>query len=66
MGSAKLPPLNPFLEIYGVVIPTKDSNSIPQLPEKDHPDMNSRDGGDGSQSEYELELEDGNAFDFIS
>ena len=66
MGSAKLPPLDPFLEINGIVIPTNDFNSTPQFPEKDHPDVNSRDGGDDSKSEYELELEDGNAFYFIS
>ena len=62
MGFAKL--LDPFLEIDGIVIHTNDFNSTPQFPEKDHPDVNSRDGGNDSESEYELELEDGNAFDF--
>ena len=52
MGSAKLPPLDPFLQIDGIVIHTNDFNSTPQFPEKDHPDVNSRDGGD--ESEYEL------------
>ena len=60
------PPLDPFLEIDGIVIPTNDFNSTPQFPEKDHPDVISRDDGDDSEPEYELELEDGNAFDFIS
>ena len=41
MGSAKLPPLDPFLEIDEIVIPTNDFNSTPQFPEKDHPDLNS-------------------------
>ena len=54
MRSAKLPPLNPFLEIDGIVIPTKDFNSTPKFPEKDHPNMNRRHGGDDSESEYEL------------
>ena len=66
MGSAKLPPLDPLLENDGIVIPTNDLNSTSQFPEKDHPDVNSRNGGDDSECEYELELEDGNAFDFIS
>ena len=29
MGSAKLPPLDPFLETYGIVIPTNEFNSTP-------------------------------------
>ena len=66
MGPAKLPALNPFLEIDGIVIPANDFNSTPKFPEKDHPNMNSRHGRDDSESEYELELENGNAFYFIS
>ena len=61
-----LPPLNPFVEIDGIVIPTNGFNSTPQFTEKDHPNMNSRDGRDDSESEYELELEGGNVFYFIS
>ena len=39
-------PLDPFLETYGIVIPTNEFNFTPQFPEKEHPDVNSRDGGD--------------------
>ena len=65
MGSAKLPPLDPFLETYGIVIPTNEFNSTPQFPEKEHLDVNSRDGGDDGIRER-VELEDENAFDCIS
>ena len=49
MGSAKLPPLDPFIEIDEIVITTNDLNSAPQFSEKDHQDVNSRDGGDDSE-----------------
>ena len=65
MGSAKLPPLDPFLETYGIVIPTNEFNSTPQFPEKEHSDVNSRDGGDDGII-VRVELEDGNAFVCIS
>ena len=54
MRSAKLPPLDPFLEIDGIVIPTNDFNSTLQFPEKDHPDVNSRHGGDDSEQSTSL------------
>ena len=62
MGSAKLRPLDHFLETYVIIIPTNEFNSTPQFPEKEHPDVNSKDDG----IRVRVELEDGNAFDCIS
>ena len=64
MGSKDLPPLDPFAEINGISVPSVHFNSGEEYPENSHPNVNSRENDD-SESEYELEIDDGNAFDII-
>ena len=64
MGSKDLPSLDPFAEIDGISVPSVHFNSEEEYPENSHPNVNSRENDD-SESEYELEIDDGNAFDII-
>ena len=64
MGSKDLPPRDPFAEIDGISVPSVHFNSGEEYPENSHPNVNSRENDD-SESEYELEIDDGNAFDII-